>query len=132
MSSAEDPAPAAIGGEPKPESSATTAKTTKIARLGPTQANRLANLASGGATTFLIGGVAAVVLALFPLRLADRQWQLGVLANLVANGSWILIGLVLLHLASMLEPAIMVILGVVVGGILVAMYLPIFKLGQVF
>jgi hypothetical protein len=52
----------------------------------------------------LIGGVAAVVLALFPLRLADRQWQLGVLANLVANGSWILIGLVLLHLASMLEP----------------------------
>jgi type IV pilus assembly protein PilC len=32
----------------------------------------------------------------------------------------------------MLEPAIMVILGVVVGGILVAMYLPIFKLGQVF
>jgi hypothetical protein len=38
------------------------------------------------------------------LRLADRQWQLGVLANLVSNGSWILIGLVLLHLASMLEP----------------------------
>ncbi len=36
------------------------------------------------------------------------------------------------NLASMLEPAIMVILGVVVGGILVAMYLPIFKLGQVF
>ena len=104
MSSAEDPAPAAIGGEPKPESRARTAETTKIARFGPTQANRLANLASGGATTFLIGGVAAVVLALFPLRLADRQWQLGVLANLVANGSWILIGLVLLHLASMLEP----------------------------
>ena len=104
MSSAEDPAPAAIGGEPKPESRARTAQTTKIARFGPTQANRLANLASGGATTFLIGGVAAVVLALFPLRLADRQWQLGVLANLVANGSWILIGLVLLHLASMLEP----------------------------
>jgi hypothetical protein len=104
MSSAEDPAPVAIGGEPKPESRATTAETTKIARISPTQANRLANLASGGATTFLIGGVAAVVLALFPLRLADRQWQLGVLANLVANGSWILIGLVLLHLASMLEP----------------------------
>ena len=104
MSSAEDPAPVAIGGEPKPESRATAAETTKIARFGPTQANRLANLASGGATTFLIGGVAAVVLALFPLRLADRQWQLGVLANLVANGSWILIGLVLLHLASMLEP----------------------------
>ena len=104
MSSAEGPAPVAIGGEPKPESRATAAETPKIARIAPTQANRLANLASGGATTFLIGGVAAVVLALFPLRLADRQWQLGVLANLVANGSWILIGLVLLHLASMLEP----------------------------
>jgi|694.fasta_scaffold09892_17 hypothetical protein len=105
MSSAEGPAPVAIGGEPKPESRATAAETPKIARIGPTQANRLANLASGGATTFLIGGVAAVLLALFPLRLADRQWQLGVLANLVANGSWILIGLVLLHLASMLEPS---------------------------
>ena len=104
MSSAEGPAPAAIGGEPKPESPAAAAETPKIARIAPSQANRLAHLASGAATTFLIGGVAAVVLALFPLRLADRQWQLGVLANLVANGSWILIGLVLLHLASMLEP----------------------------
>jgi hypothetical protein len=105
MSSAEDQAPAAIGGEPKPESRATNAETSNSASIAPSQANRLANLASGGATTFLIGGVAAVVLALFPLRLADRQWQLGVLANLVANGSWILIGLVLLHLASMLEPS---------------------------
>ena len=104
MSSAEGPAPVAISGEPKPESRATAAETPKFAHIAPTQANRLANLASGGATTFLIGGVAAVVLALFPLRLADRQWQLGVLTNLVANGSWILIGLVLLHLASMLEP----------------------------
>jgi hypothetical protein len=108
MSFAEDPAPSAapsaIGGETKPESRATAAETPKIARIAPSQANRLAHLASGAATTFLIGGVAAVVLALFPLRLADRQWQLGVLANLVSNGSWILIGLVLLHLASMLEP----------------------------
>jgi type IV pilus assembly protein PilC len=34
-------------------------------------------------------------------------------------------------LSSLLEPMIMVILGVVVGGMVVAMYLPIFKLGQV-
>jgi type IV pilus assembly protein PilC len=34
-------------------------------------------------------------------------------------------------LASLLEPMIMVILGVVVGGIVIAIYLPIFKLGQV-
>jgi type IV pilus assembly protein PilC len=35
-------------------------------------------------------------------------------------------------LSSLLEPVIMVLLGGVVGMILVALYLPIFKLGQVF
>jgi type IV pilus assembly protein PilC len=30
-----------------------------------------------------------------------------------------------------MEPMIMVILGVVIGGIIIAMYLPIFKLGAV-
>jgi type IV pilus assembly protein PilC len=34
-------------------------------------------------------------------------------------------------LSSLLEPMIMVILGVVIGGLVIAMYLPIFKLGQV-
>ena len=34
-------------------------------------------------------------------------------------------------LSSLIEPMIMVILGVVVGGLVVAMYLPIFKLGSV-
>ena len=34
-------------------------------------------------------------------------------------------------LSIVLEPAIMVVLGLVIGGILVAMYLPIFQLGQV-
>jgi type IV pilus assembly protein PilC len=34
-------------------------------------------------------------------------------------------------LSSLMEPAIMVILGVVIGGLVVAMYLPIFKLGSV-
>ena len=34
-------------------------------------------------------------------------------------------------LSSLLEPMIMVVLGVIVGGLVVAMYLPIFKLGQV-
>jgi type IV pilus assembly protein PilC len=33
-------------------------------------------------------------------------------------------------LAALLEPLIMAILGVVVGGLVIAMYLPIFKLGQ--
>ena len=35
------------------------------------------------------------------------------------------------NLSSLLEPMIMAILGILVGGLVVAMYLPIFKLGQV-
>ena len=34
-------------------------------------------------------------------------------------------------LSSLLEPIIMTILGVLVGGLVIAMYLPIFKLGTV-
>ncbi|MDB6002398.1 MAG: pilC, partial [Rhizobacter sp.] len=34
-------------------------------------------------------------------------------------------------LSSLMEPFIIVILGVLIGGIVVSMYLPIFKLGQV-
>jgi type IV pilus assembly protein PilC len=33
-------------------------------------------------------------------------------------------------LSSLIEPAIMVVLGVLIGGMVIAMYLPIFKLGQ--
>jgi type IV pilus assembly protein PilC len=36
------------------------------------------------------------------------------------------------NLSTLLEPAIMVFLGAGIGGILVALYLPIFNLGQVF
>jgi type IV pilus assembly protein PilC len=34
-------------------------------------------------------------------------------------------------LSSLMEPLIMVILGVLIGGLVIAMYLPIFKLGSV-
>ena len=34
-------------------------------------------------------------------------------------------------LSSLMEPIIMVVLGVLIGGLVVAMYLPIFKLGEV-
>ena len=34
-------------------------------------------------------------------------------------------------LSSLMEPIIIVVLGSIIGGIVVAMYLPIFKLGQV-
>jgi type IV pilus assembly protein PilC len=34
------------------------------------------------------------------------------------------------NLSSLLEPLIMAILGILVGGLVVAMYLPIFKMGS--
>ena len=34
-------------------------------------------------------------------------------------------------ISSLMEPIIIVVLGTVIGGIVVAMYLPIFKIGQV-
>jgi type IV pilus assembly protein PilC len=34
-------------------------------------------------------------------------------------------------LSSLLEPVIMAVLGVLIGGLVVAMYLPIFKMGEV-
>jgi len=34
-------------------------------------------------------------------------------------------------LSSLLEPVIMAVLGVLIGGLVIAMYLPIFKMGQV-
>jgi type IV pilus assembly protein PilC len=36
------------------------------------------------------------------------------------------------NLSSLLEPVIMVVLGVIVGGFVIAMYLPIFKIGSLF
>lgn len=34
-------------------------------------------------------------------------------------------------MSSLMEPLIMVVLGVLIGGLVIAMYLPIFKLGSV-
>ena len=34
------------------------------------------------------------------------------------------------NLTAMIEPAIMIFLGVVIGGLIVAMYLPIFEMGD--
>jgi type IV pilus assembly protein PilC len=33
------------------------------------------------------------------------------------------------NLSSLMEPLIMVVLGILVGGLIIAMYLPIFKMG---
>jgi type IV pilus assembly protein PilC len=34
-------------------------------------------------------------------------------------------------MSSLMEPMIMAVLGVLIGGLVIAMYLPIFKMGQV-
>ena len=34
-------------------------------------------------------------------------------------------------LSSLMEPLIMAVLGVIIGGLVIAMYLPIFKMGEV-
>jgi type IV pilus assembly protein PilC len=34
-------------------------------------------------------------------------------------------------MSSLMEPLIMAVLGVLIGGLVIAMYLPIFKMGQV-
>ncbi len=36
------------------------------------------------------------------------------------------------NLSSLLEPIIMLVLGVIIGSLIIAMYLPIFKLGTLF
>ena len=36
------------------------------------------------------------------------------------------------NLTAMIEPAIMAFMAVVIGGLIIAMYLPIFNLGQLF
>jgi type IV pilus assembly protein PilC len=35
------------------------------------------------------------------------------------------------NLMSLMEPAVIIFLGVVIGGLVIAMYLPIFRLGSV-
>ena len=36
------------------------------------------------------------------------------------------------NMSALMEPLIMVVLGVLIGGLVLAMYMPIFKMGQVF
>ena len=36
------------------------------------------------------------------------------------------------NMSSLMEPFIMVVLGVIIGGLVLAMYLPIFQMGSVF
>jgi hypothetical protein len=46
----------------------------------------------------------SATLALLPLKLGQVEWQIAAISTLLSNGPWILLGLVLLHLACMLQP----------------------------
>lgn len=74
--------------------------------LTPVTAQGLfARILTAASSCFLLIFVAAVLVALLPIRFIDPIWQLGVIRSLVDNSSFPLISLVLLHFASHLEPA---------------------------
>jgi hypothetical protein len=92
-----DPPDAPAGAKP-------AAKKAPILRITASQAQALSSVAAGAATVFLLGTAATLLVNLVPVQLVNSQWQLSQMANLVANGSWLLLGLVLLHLAVLLQP----------------------------
>jgi len=65
----------------------------------------LAAIAAGASNVLLLASLFNLLFGLFPLRLANSQWQLNQMANLAANGTWILLGIVLLHLAVRHQPS---------------------------
>lgn len=65
----------------------------------------LATVAVGASNVVLLGSLLNLGFGLFPLRLADTQWQLNQMSNLAANGTWILLALVLLHLGVRHQPS---------------------------
>lgn len=72
-------------------------------RLDPVR--DLAIIAARASSVLLLASLCNLLIGLFPLRLADGQWQLNQMANLAANGFWILLGVVLLHLAVQQQPS---------------------------
>lgn len=63
-----------------------------------------AQMLAAASSCFLLVFLAASLMALLPIMLTDPNWQLGVTSSLVNNGGFALISLVLLHLASHLDP----------------------------
>ena len=92
-----DPPDAPAGAKP-------AAKKAPTLRITASQAQALSSVAAGASTVFLLGTAATLLVNLVPVQLVNSQWQLSQMANLVANGSWLLLGLVLLHLAVLLQP----------------------------
>ena len=100
-----DPAPPSPLDPPgEPAGAKPAAKKAPTLRITASQAQALSSVAAGASTVFLLGTAATLLVNLVPVQLVNSQWQLSQMANLVANGSWLLLGLVLLHLAVLLQP----------------------------
>lgn len=66
------------------------------------------------------------------IAVGEASGTLGEMLNKVAEYYEDEVNNIVDNLSSLLEPLIMVVLGVVVGSLIIAMYLPIFKLGSLF
>ena len=65
----------------------------------------------------------------------DIGEESGSLASILAKASQIYesdIELLLDTIIPLIEPVMMIVLGIVIGGLLVAMYLPVFQLGHIY
>lgn len=66
------------------------------------------------------------------ITIGENSGGLTIMLNKIADYYEEEVGLVVDNLSSLLEPLIMLILGAIVGTFVVAMYLPIFKIGSLF
>lgn len=95
--------PASGAAAPVAAGEATSTRTIEK-RPARDHARRLANLAAGSATALSLGGVVSAILAVLPLKPGQTEWQMTAISTLLSHGPWILVGLVLLHLACLLQP----------------------------
>jgi type IV pilus assembly protein PilC len=65
------------------------------------------------------------------IAIGEESGQLDAMSGKVADFFEAEVDDAVASLSSLMEPLIMVVLGGLIGGIIVAMYLPIFKLGAV-
>jgi type IV pilus assembly protein PilC len=70
-------------------------------------------------------------LAVQMIAIGEASGSLGEMLNKVADYYEEDVGHMVDNLSNLLEPLIMVVLGVIIGGFVIAMYLPIFKIGSI-
>jgi type IV pilus assembly protein PilC len=71
-------------------------------------------------------------MAIQMISVGEASGSLSSMLNKVADYYEAEVNNIVDNLSSLLEPLIMAVLGVIVGGFVVAMYLPIFKMGGLF